>query len=85
MREFNITFKDTNYGDWHVVLHTSENKTAEEIYDIITTYAEIVSNGILGDDYSPVTILDRLCNDMQGDGRDWYWTDPGEDVVIDIW
>ena len=85
MREFNITFKDTNYGDWRLVLHTSENKTAEEIDDIITTYAEIVSNGILGDDYSPVTILDRLCNDMQGDGRDWYWTVPGEDVVIDIW
>lgn len=85
MKRFNLTFKDPNYEDWHMILHTSEDKTPEDIDDIITTYAEIVSNGILGDDYSPVDILDRLCDDMQDDGRDWYWVDSDVEVVIDVW
>lgn len=86
MRTFNITFKDPDFlEDWHMVLHTSENKTSEEIDDIITTYADIVSNGILGDDYNPVDILDRLCDDMQDEGRDWYWVYSNVEVVIDVW
>ncbi len=85
MTRFNLTFKDPAYEDWHMILHTSENKTPEEIEDILTTYADIVSNGIRSDDYSPLDILDRLCDDMQDDGRDWYWTDPDDDVVIEFW
>lgn len=85
MREFNITFKDPGFVDWDFILHTSEEKDAGEIEDIVMAYVDIVSNGSLSDCYTPVDIMDRLCNDMQDDGRDWYWTDDNDEVMIDIW
>ena len=84
--EFDLIFKDYDYKDWFITLHTSEPKTNDEIEDIIMTYADIVSNGILSEDYCPVDIMDRLCDAMQDEGRDWYWADAIiDEVVINGW
>lgn len=85
---FNSIFKDYNYEDWQMTLHTSEPKTNREIEEIINNCIDMLN--ALGanerEDYSPVDIMDRICEDIQDEGRDWYWTDMDWDaIVIDDW
>ena len=84
---FNLIFKDWDYEDWKMTLHTSEHKTDKEIEEIINDCIDML-NALRAnerEDYSPVEIMDRICDDMQDEGRDWYWTDMDWDVVIDDW
>lgn len=85
---FNLTFKDYNYEAWQMTLHTSEPKTNREIKEIIDDYIDMLN--ALGvnerEDYSPVEIMNRICSDMQDEGRDWYWTDMNwEAIIIEDW
>jgi len=75
---FNLIFKDNNYEDWYITLHTTELKTEEEIMSLINYYSEINDKNYIG--YSPVDIMDDLCEDNEG----WYWTDM-EYVEINAW
>lgn len=81
MNKFNLMFKDPDVNDWYITLHTSEPQTNEEIMDLILTYAEMISNGYLSECYCPTDIMDRLCDAMQDDGRDWWWENMNVEIV----
>ena len=76
---FELRFVGKAEEDWEMVLHTSEPVTEEEITNLIEIHSEILHDG--GNDYSPVDILDRIC-----DEKGWRWEDAGLDqVVIQEW
>lgn len=77
--KFNLIFKDPNYIDWEITLHTSEPRTEEEILNLIEIWSDFCNTYL--DDYSPVDIMDRLVDYMQDDGRDWDWTDMDYDAI----
>lgn len=81
---FNLVFKDDPvFGDWHIKLHTSEPKTEDEVEELIMNFSDIC-NALL-DDYSPVDVMDRLVDYINETGRDWWWEDGDESLVIIDW
>ena len=77
--EFRIKFKDGKLGNWDVKLRTNYPTTNEDVQDLIEYWAEINSRN--AEVYSPVDILDDLCED-----KGWTWEDGDlEDVYIVNW
>lgn len=68
MRHFNFIFKDPN-GDWYISLHTTEDKTPDDISNLVQYYAEINSRN--ADGFTVVDVMD----DLVADNEDWYWED----------
>lgn len=65
---FKLRFNEEGMPPWEMVLRTSEPKTEDEIKSLISYYAEIISR--TEESYSPVAILDDLCED-----KGWDWED----------
>ena len=75
--EFRLVFIEdkNNYGDWRSTLKTTEPKTEDEIKSLVEYWTEV--NDRNKKDYSPVDIMDDLCED---NGWDWEDTDYQEIV-----
>ena len=79
--DFRIRLKDKmGYPDYDILLHVSDPMTASEIESGIMYWAEVNSHNI--DGYSPVDIMDDLCDNHEG----WWWEDGDrEDIYIEEW
>lgn len=80
--EFRIKMKGkyVGEGDYDILLHTTEPMSFEEIESGILYWAEINSHN--KEDYSPVDIMDDLCDNHDG----WWWEDGDrEDIYIAEW
>ena len=74
--EFKLAFKDKDgFDDWKMTLKTTEPKTEAEIISLIDYYAEVNERNNEGD-YSPVCILDDLCEE-----KGWSWEDRDFDEI----
>lgn len=78
---FNLIFKDDDlFGDWFITLITSVPKTEDEVKGVIDYWSEVVSRNEV--DYSPVTIMDIVCDNNDG----WSWQDWDYDTIeIEEW
>ncbi len=77
--EFKLRFKG-NYVDIEVILRTTEPYTEEGIRNLIDIHSTILSDAG-HEDYTPVDILDRICED-----KGWSWEDRDwQEMVIDDW
>lgn len=77
--EFKLRFK-AKYGDYEVILRTTEPYTESGIRNLIDIHAMILSDAG-HEDYTPVDILDRICED-----KGWNWEDMDwQEMVIDDW
>ena len=74
-RIFKLIFNEEGMPPYEMVLRTSEPKTEDEIKSLILYYAEI--NARTEEPYSPVTILDDLCEE-----EGWDWEDLENGAII---
>lgn len=74
---FKLRFNEAGMPSYEMLLRTSEPKTEDEIKSLILYYAEI--NARIEEPYSPVTILDDLCEEK---GWDWEDLEYGE-IIFD--
>ena len=67
--EFKLRFAEADGDDWLVILRTTEPQTEEDIRNLIDIHSDILytSRDI---DYTPVDIMDRICED-----KGWTWED----------
>lgn len=73
---FNLIFKDESlFGDWYITLLIPGDKTEDEVRNVIDYWAEVVSRN--EESYSPVTIMDMICENNDG----WEWTDWDYDAI----
>ena len=78
---FKLRFNEEGMPPYEMILRTSEPKTEDEIKSLILYYAEI--NARTEEPYSPVAILDDLCEEK---GWDWEDLEYGEMVFdVDEW
>ena len=78
--EFRLVFKekDKELPDWRITLKTTEPKTEEEIKSLISYWDEVNDRSM--EDYSPVDIMDDLCED-----KGWSWEDTDyQELVFEI-
>ena len=85
MKRFTLCFRERNFTDWHMILHTTEDYTPEEIMDIIEKEKERVldeEETYNEDSYctlNPVRIIDNLVDSHPG----WDWEDFYFDVDVE--
>jgi len=85
MKRFTLCFRERNFTDWHMILHTTEDYTPEEIMDMIEKEKERVldeEETYNEDGYctlNPVRIIDNLVDSHPG----WDWEDFYFDVDVE--
>lgn len=73
---FNIIFKDDDaFDDWYITLIIPFPRTDEDVKNEIDYWTEVVSRNEV--DYSPVTIMDAVCENND----DWFWIDWDHDAI----
>ena len=65
--------------DWSFILHTTEEKSDEEIISLVEYWAEVNNRNL--EHYSPVDIMDDIVESHPG----WSWDDGIDDIVIRNW
>lgn len=84
---FDLIFKGKNGDwDWNFTLYTTELKTEDEIKSLINNCAITfnVIEELYKEYYTPVSIMDSLCEFFKDEG--WYWTDKEDkSIVITDW
>lgn len=66
--EFKLRFTEPDGDDWLMILRTTEPQTEDAIRNLIDIHSDIINTA--HDDYSPVDIMDRICDD-----KGWMWED----------
>lgn len=82
--EFKLRFSAPSYADWDtddwtMILRTTEPVSENDIRYLIDVYKKQISE--YDDDYSPLDILDEICDEKGWDWEDSDWNE----VVIDNW
>jgi hypothetical protein len=72
---FELRFNEEGMPPYEMRLRTTEPKTEDEIRSLISYYAEI--NDRTGEPYSPVNILDDLCEE-----KGWTWEDSDYEAIV---